>query len=80
MQKQQSSSDSHLEIGHWWSVLSTVSLGSRVGLSPFPGGQFLEMRQFMSWRQSGNHVVNFSTWWRSLPIRQLKEYGSEYYL
>ena len=63
------SSESHLEIGHGWSDQSSwlfevqFIFSSRVRLFPFLWGQFLELWQFVSWLQSGRHIVNFSTWW-----------------
>ena len=63
------SSDSRFEIGHRWSDQSSwlfevqLIFSSRISLFPFLWGQFLELWQFVSWLQSGHHIVNFSTWW-----------------
>ena len=40
-------------------VFTQLVLCSRVGLFPFPWGQFLGLWQLTSWLQSDHHVVNF---------------------
>ena len=50
-----------LVVGSLTSVISVVFIQlvfcSRVGLFPFPWGQFLGLWQLTSWLQSGHHVV-----------------------
>ena len=44
-------------------VLGPVHLQFQGPFVSISWGQFSELRKFMSWLQSGHHVVNFSTWW-----------------
>ena len=60
-------------------VLSTVTLQFQGWFVSISRGQFSELWQFMSWLQSGHHVVLYLEEF-SVPIRQLTGYGSEYYL
>ena len=63
------------------SVLSTVDLQFQVWFVSIPWGQFSELWQFMSWLQSGHHVVNFFHLVDvSVSAKQLTGYDSEYYL
>ena len=81
-------SDSHLEIGHWWSEqhhlhwFKSIQLifSSRVGLFPFLWRHFLK---FLLW-ESGHHIVNLPQVGASvilvLSMSELKGCGSEYCL
>ena len=81
------SSDSDLEIHHWWSdqhhpdYFKSIIFSCRIGLFPFPWGQFSQIVAAYVMATISIYAVNsFHLVGVSVSIRQLIGYGSEYYL